>query len=308
MIHTFTQPPAVDFRDLHFIRVVAARGSLTRAASELGLSQSALTRHVQAIEARLGVALFDRTTRRLEPTAAAHQLLRETGGLSEQLSSALRRLGESFANAPREVRIGLSHSVALAHLPGLLHAYQRRRPEVRVTVAHGDRSQLLAAAQEGSLDLAILGDPRTLPPPLKVAHRMSDQFILIGPASGSLPARIAHPNRWTSPFRGWLNQQPWLHFSTRSSTGRAIQDWLASRDVHSAVASEFDNFDMIVHLAAMGLGIGLVPRRALTTFPRRHRLRLLPMPEPFSRDLVVVTRGQSASPQVRDFVSSILFS
>ncbi|MFN0125638.1 MAG: LysR substrate-binding domain-containing protein [Verrucomicrobiales bacterium] len=65
---------------------------------------------------------------------------------------------------------------------------------------------------------------------------------------------------------------------------------------------------MIVHLAALGFGMGLVPGRALTTFPRRHRLRLLPLPAPFSRDLVVVTRGQSASSQVRDFVASILFS
>lgn len=303
-------PPPIDLQDLHLIRTVASRGSLTRAAVEVGLTQSALTRQIQGIEGRLGIPLFARTTRRLEPTPAAHQLLRETAALSAGFAATLRRLQESVAAAPREVRIGLSRSVALAHLPGLLHAHQQRAPDVRTTVVHRDQDALLAAVQDGGLDLGILGSPRPLPPNLKIAHRMPDAFVLIGNTSMEPPARSLTTRRWSAALRAWLNRQPWLHFTPRSTTGRAIEDWLHSRDIHPPTATELDNFDMIVHLTALGFGMGMVPRRALAGFPRRGRLRLILLPESFSRELVVVTRRSpgAVAPHVQEFIRSILFS
>lgn len=303
-------PPPIDLRDLHLIRTVASRGSLTRAAAEVGLTQSALTRQIQAIETRLGFMLFARTTRRVEPTAAARQLLEETASLSAGFAATLRRLRESCAAAPRDVRIGLSRSVALAHLPGLLHAHRRRAPDVRTTVAHLDQAPLLAAVQDGTLDLGILGTPRPMPPALKIAHRMSDAFVLIGNAAAVPPGRSQASRRWSAALCDWLNRQPWLHFTPRSGTGSALQNWLETRGLRPQSAAEVDNFDMIVHLAALGFGIGLVPRRTLAGFPRRSHVRVIPLPESFSRELVVVTRRSpgAVAPQVRAFIDSILFS
>ncbi len=303
-------PLPIDLRDLQIVRSVAARGSLTRAAAEVGLTQSALTRQVQSIETRLGMVLFDRTTRRLEPTAAARALLDETASLSTQFAASLRRLRASFSEAPREIRIGLSRSVALAHLPGLLHAHRRRAPNIRPCVAHLDDASLMTAAQDGLIDLAILDTPRPLPAPLHISHRMTDAFALIGPSASTPPAPGADPHQWTAPLRAWLNRQSWLHFTTHSSTGEAIQRWLRARELRPAITAELDSFDMIVHLCALGLGIALVPRRALAGFPRRNLLCRIPLPETFSRELVVVTRESPSAtpPHVRLFVESILFS
>jgi DNA-binding transcriptional LysR family regulator len=303
-------PPPIDLRDLHLVRTVARHGSITRAGAEIGLTQSALTRQIQAIESRLELLLFDRTTRRLEPTAAARFLLDETAGLSGQLADTVRRLREQATQAAREVRIGLSRSVALAHLPGLLHAHQRRSPEVRTTVAHLDPPALLTSVQDASLDLAILGAPDSLASTLQVTHRMADAFVLVGHPGLVPPALGRRAGHWPKSHRDWLQRQPWLRFSLSSSTGRSIEAWMHSHHLHPTAVTELDSFDMMVHLAALGFGVGLVPRRALAAFPRRKRLLLIPLPETFTRELIVVTRRSPAarSPHVQAFVQSILFS
>ncbi len=136
-------PPIIDLYALHLFQTVAESGSLTRAAGRVGLTQSALSRQIQSLEGRLGVAVFERTTRSLKLTPAGAFLLERAKTMGAHLDFTLRQLREEFVEAPREIRIGLSRSVALAHLPGLLHAYRRRVPEVALRVTHGDRHGLV---------------------------------------------------------------------------------------------------------------------------------------------------------------------
>ena len=80
------------------------------------------------------------------------------------------------------------------------------------------------------------------------------------------------------------------------------------RSIRSAVAA-FDSFDLILQLVALGLGIALVPRRAIASFPRKKQLRVWALPESFERELVVVASPPGAvSPRVKAFVESILVS
>src|SRR5688572_31493603 len=94
-------PPPLDFYGLGLLRMVARHGSTTRAAAEAGLTQSALTRQVQGMEQRLGISLFDRTTRRLRLAPAGESLLRDTAGIFPMLDEALRRLGQDHLAVPR---------------------------------------------------------------------------------------------------------------------------------------------------------------------------------------------------------------
>ncbi len=80
--------PPIDLYGLRLLRLVAEHQSITAAAGAAGLTQSALTRQVQGMEERLGVALFERTTRRLKITAAGESLLRETARIPTLLEAA----------------------------------------------------------------------------------------------------------------------------------------------------------------------------------------------------------------------------
>ncbi|MGI8602587.1 MAG: LysR family transcriptional regulator [Verrucomicrobiales bacterium] len=305
-----TPPAPLELYALRLLRAVASHGSITRACAEVGLTQSALTRQIQGLEARLGVGLFDRTTRQLTPTKAGHFLLDETAGLSSQVESIVRRLREEFIDGPREVRIGLSHSVALAHLPGLIHAHVRRSPEVRTRVAHLGQAALLTAVVDGSLDLGVLCPPRRLPVTLAITHRMTDAFAVVAPAPLIIPAWTPGGREWPAHLILWLAKQPWLMLAPETTTGRMVKMWMDDRSLRPASVTQLDSFDLIVHLVALGLGVSVVPQRALAAFPRKNQLQRIALPEPFTRELVVVIRRSHAGlpRHVQAFVDSILFS
>lgn len=302
-------PPPVDLYGLGLLRLIAAHGNITRAAAAAGLTQSALTRQVQGIEQRLGVALFDRTTRAVRLTPAGEAFLRDTAPINRTMEEALRRLVQDHLDAPREVRLGVSRSIALSHLPGLLHAHLRRSTGVRTTVEHLHGKEIIARMESGHLDVAVVCPPKRLPTTVSVTHEMDDAFQLIAPAALSVPSFALKGNRWPAKLSGWLSDQSWILFHASSQTGQQLRRWLKSREITASAAMEPDDFDLITHLVALGLGISLVPRRALAGFPRKKLIQRVPMPETFTRRLAVVVPKLTRTPrQVAEFVSNILFS
>jgi DNA-binding transcriptional LysR family regulator len=296
--------PLIDLYGLHLLRLVAQHRGITAAARAAGLSQSALTRQIQGIEGRLGVKLFERTTRSLSITEAGAVLLRETEILPAVLDGALRRLREEFLDQPREIRIGFSRSVSLAHLPGLLHGHRRRHPEVKTTVSHLSGSALIEAVASCQLDLGILCPPARLPDSVETTHRIRDRFIILAPRDLPLPADIREGPAWGD----WVSAQSWITPPSRTRSRACIDAWWASQDLAPAAAMELDSFDMAIHLVALGLGVACVPRRAFSSFARKGRLQRIPMPLPLTRELVVITPRRSTSPEhVLQFVESILF-
>jgi DNA-binding transcriptional LysR family regulator len=168
----------------------------------------------------------------------------------------------------------------------------------------------MEAVAQNRLDVGILGTPRVLLPGCRITHRINDRFVLAAPAAESPPTWAAKPcARWTKAIRQDLAAAPCLMLSPGMQTRQDMEAWLRNCGVEPSRIAAFDSFDLILQVVALGLGIALVPRRAIANFPRKKQLRLWPLPEPFERQLVVVTRPPGAvSPHVKAFVDSILFS
>jgi len=302
-------PPPIDLYGLGLLRMVAKHASITRAASEAGLTQSALTRQVQGMESRLGVNLFERTTRKLSLTPAGALLLKDTASISALLHSALEKIGQEQASTPKEVRIGVSRSIAFGHLPGLLHAHVRRAPDVRTSVESLTQAEIIGQMEAGELDVGIICPPPRLPSSVSVSHRMADGFHFIAPKDLALPKLNFKSKTWTLRLRQWLAEQSWLLLSSRTNTGVRLRKWFRGQELQITPSMEPDNFDLIVHLVALGLGVSIVPRRAIAAFPRRQLLQRVPLPEEFTRELVVIVpRGGKTPAHVSEFVRNILFS
>ncbi len=154
--------------ELHLLHLLARRGSFTRAAAEAGLTQSAVTRQVQGIETRLGVALFERTTRKVTVTPAGQYLIDQTRHILGDIDSSLRRLREDFVEGPKQIRLGVSSRISLAYLPGFLFANQRRQPGINLMVSHESSTSILRQLESDELDLGIICPPRRLPRGLAV--------------------------------------------------------------------------------------------------------------------------------------------
>ena len=294
-----------DIYQLQLFRLVAERGGFTAAARAAGLTQSAVTRQIARVEEQLGVPLLIRTTRTARPTAAGLLLLEEAGRILGDVDALLRRLREEHAEAPREVRIGVSRTVSLSHLPGFF--FPNRRDDLLLSrVSHDSGASILEALEQDRLDLGVLCPPARLSPRLRVAHRFRDVFTLV--AHRDIVAAAGIDLRSRRRVAAWLAVQPWLLIGPESQTGRRLHAWLARQGWKTAPAVELDTFDLAINLAALGLGVSLVPQRALALYTRKRALQRIPWPAPFSRELAVLTRRHpKPPPHVSAFIERILF-
>lgn len=305
-VHDFLKSTAFDLYELHLFRLVAAHGGFTRAAAAAGLTQSAMTRQVQALEQTLGVALFERTTRKVQLTAAGQFLLGESARLLGDAEQSIRRLKEEFSEAKKIVRIGVSRSIPMAHLPGFFHANIRRAPKIGYRVSYASSPAVLAAVDASELDLGVVCPPHRLPKTLQPTHRFTDAFTLIAHAEVSENFKMVATNRRART--DWLQQQSWLMFDERTNTGQRLNAWIQQQGWMLTPTMQLDDFDLVINLVALNLGVAFVPIRALALYSRRKTIARIPLGSRFERDLVVVSRKNRTPPKhVADFIDRILF-
>lgn len=290
--------------DLHFLQVLGELPSFTAAAQRLHITQSALTRRVQTMEARLGVRLFERTTRSVRPTEAAKFLMKQSSQVLEDVGRLLDDFQRDHGSGPKRIRVGVSSTVCLAHLPGLFSKNLKEIPDLQPILDRQSSRLLIDQLVEGRMDLAVLCPPARLPRTLRVAHQFRDDFTIIAPVSLSVPD-LRPP---TAAYREWLGSLMWMGMGGESETSQQLNHWLRGQKLALNPRMLLEDFDLMIHLAATGLGVAMVPNRAVAAFPRRHALQRLPWPERFSRDLVVVARrDRNPHELIKAFVEGILF-
>src|SRR6478672_6986151 len=104
--------PRTERNDLEAFLAVARERSFTRAAAKLGVSQSALSQTMRGLEARLGIRLLTRTTRRIAPTEAGERLLRTVAPRFEEIDAELAALGELRDKPAGTVRLTATENAA----------------------------------------------------------------------------------------------------------------------------------------------------------------------------------------------------
>lgn len=120
--------------DLVAFLAVARERSFTRAAVKLGVSQSALSHTMRELEARLGVRLLSRTTRRVAPTEAGERLVHSLGPRLEEIEAALAALGELRHKPAGSIRITATEYAADAILLPKLSKLLRDYPDIKVEI------------------------------------------------------------------------------------------------------------------------------------------------------------------------------
>ena len=141
---------------LRTLLTVAQTGSLTRAAIEMGLAQSAISRQLAELERALGGALFHRTGRGVKPTELATQLLPRVSSLLAQ-TDELAQVSHDLAGTPTGlVTLGLVPGVAGPLASALHGAVAAQYPHVRLRVLEGYSGDMETALTQGRIDLAVL--------------------------------------------------------------------------------------------------------------------------------------------------------
>lgn len=127
--------PRANTNDLIAFLAVAKARSFTRAAAQLGVSQSALSHTIRALEERLGLRLLTRTTRSVAPTEAGERLLRNVGPRFEEIDAELAALTELREKPAGNIRITIGEHAAETVLWPALAKLLPRYPDIKVELA-----------------------------------------------------------------------------------------------------------------------------------------------------------------------------
>lgn len=233
-----------------FLRV-AQEGRFTTAAKTLGLSQSGLSRQLQALEAELGTRLLVRTPGGGVLTEAGERFLPHAQRALDALAAGTAEL-EQLSTTPRgPVGLGTLPSVGAYLLPDLVPTFLARYPDVRLKLSEGMAESLEERVARGELDLAILSLPlRRLD---LVAQKLWQEDLVLVVPRGHRLARLKRPVALTE-----VVDESFIIIPGMSGT-RALEAACEARGVKPRVLIETDSPEAMRRLVERGLGVALLP-------------------------------------------------
>lgn len=177
-IDTSAKEMPVELRHLRYFIALAGSLNFTRAAERLHVTQSTLSHQIKQLEEELGVALFERTGRRVTLTEAGDEFLHHAGNALREIDAGLGALRKNPQAVMGQLRIGATHTFNLSFIPDCIATFQKRHPQVRVVVEELAADAIAARLQQGTLDLGIAYRPSE-PGPLQFEPLYNEEMVLV---------------------------------------------------------------------------------------------------------------------------------
>jgi DNA-binding transcriptional LysR family regulator len=244
----------MELRRIQYFVAVAEEAHFGRAADRLQMAQPPLSQQIKALEAEMGVALFRRTTRKVELTAAGERFLQRARSILAAVDDAVAEAGQVADGMLGRIAIGFTGSATYDLLPSLVRVLRADLPGIELDI-HGEMltPDQVAALTDGSLDLGLLRPP-VRSPAVKVQVLRREPLIAVLPEHHPLAAR--------SRVRlSDLRDDPFITYPShhRSVVYEAVIDACQRAGFIPASVHEVAETSTLVSFVAAGLGVALVP-------------------------------------------------
>jgi DNA-binding transcriptional LysR family regulator len=279
------QERCMDLSDLKIFSAVVREGGITRAAERLHRVQSNVTTRIRQLEEDIDAPLFIREGKRLHLSPAGQVLLDYADRLLALADEARHAVQDP---RPRGLfRLGAMESTAAVRLPGPLSEYHRRYPEVVLELRTGNPPALAAAILTGELDAALVTAPYAEAPFEKIAVFEEEPVIV---SSAEMPALGKRGNV----------PRTILAFEHGCPHRKRLEDWYALRGEMPERIIELGSYHAMLGCVVAGMGVALLPRSVLTTFPESKRLKIHSLPPGQNRaETHLIWRKGAGSPKVQ---------
>lgn len=262
----------VSFTEMRLFKEIAAARSMSKGAEHCGISQSAASQHVQEVERRLGVALFDRTKRPLDLTPAGRlyaEFCRDVLRREEEFTHALESLTGDVAGT---VRVASIYSIGLSEMTHLREEFLRQYPTAHLLVEYMRPEKVYEAVRNDDADLGLVSYPQSSRDVVALPWR-DEEMQVAAPPSHPLAGRAA-------VYPADLNGLDFIGFDEDLSIRREIDRFLREQGIEIDLVMHFDNIHTIKEAVALGSGVSILPARTMQAEIAQGRLVALRLDAP----------------------------
>ncbi len=291
-------------RDLHLVFVVAECGSMAKAAAKLGVTQSSVSQMIADVEQRLGVRLFDRSRRGVEPTIYGQVLIRQGKTAFDELRHGLQEIDYLKNEGTGEIRIGCPETLAASVLPAAIETFSRRWPGVLLDVETFTGTAAAAKLRERNIDLVFARDGPGLE-----ALAASDEFEITKLFEDRLRVVVGANSRWAALKRADLADiadAPWIVLPYGWGK-EVIPNAFRLRGLPPPhVALKTFSIHLRLHLLMTGRFVTALPASVLRLYRDPFDLKELPieLPKGPYGVAIVTLKNRTLSPVVEHFIRS----
>lgn len=251
-------------RQLSIFIALANELNFSRAATQLFMTQQAVSSNIRQLEDQIGASLFSRNTRSVALTPAGDTLLRRVAPLVAQLDSTMRSTALEFGSGPTGLRVELPPGGAGELMPILLSAVFQVFPDVQLELLQTNWATPFRSIERGDVDISLL---RMKPESPTVAYALLFEEPTVVALSSKHPLCL----QATITVEDILNE---AFVVARNSDPHWEDFWLLNdfREEPVKIGARADSFTEELEAIAMGLGISLVPA-LISRFYSRPDLR-----------------------------------
>lgn len=244
----------MDFKQLQTFQVLSEELNFTRAAEQLGYTQSCITQHIRKLEEELGVSLFDRIGKKVTLTEAGSSLIPYASQLIK-ITRNFHEYSKEVAGETGTIRIGICDSLCIEKMPAIIKAFKKEYPNVDIYLKILKCSEFLDELRENKIDLAYtIGYLNKIPEIKFTAETVEEILVLSAPDYPLASVK----NLKTNDFDGI----PLIMAEPAAYYRRNFLNDLERSGITPKIILETESIQAIKNLTESGLGVCILPRAA----------------------------------------------
>ena len=247
----------IDFPGLQAFLAIAERGSFSRAAAHLNLSQTALSHRIKKLEEDLGLRLLARTTRQVALTPAGLELLPTARRMIGELSDTIDLLRARGRQRQAHIALGCLPTIAAYHLPRVLKEFNAAHPGISIKIHDNSAGEIATLVQSGQAEFGVTIIAMNIWD-LEATPLIKERFVLLCPKDHEFAQRR---------FLNWahLADTPLIRISPQAGNRALIDDALGDRRDALNWRYEVQHLQTAVGMVFERLGVAVVPNIAVAT-------------------------------------------
>jgi DNA-binding transcriptional LysR family regulator len=263
--------------------LVAELGSFQQAAHHCGVTQSTISRQIQALETELACQLFHRSAS-APLTLAGKLFLRRARRIWQEWETATEELGELLAGKQTELCVAAIHSVCTSSLPLLLPQFCQQYPQIQLRVTALGSERALKVLRDGLVDIVIIMNYRNLVQTKELLVKILYEepiFLVLG----------AHHPLAKIQNLTWENLEPYAQIAFKEGycMRRLIEEEFSQRGMHPAISLEFNVPESFFSVLKISQMFAFLPQSLLIAVAQDPQLTICHWPPNLHRQIAVVT-------------------